>query len=251
LIFTLGAASSPNYVMPTGYTFLVPPNEQAANQTFAQSGLFPNGSGGATGGNSAMFSLGNAGQPPGGGAIAVEAGASITSTRDSAGNGGNVVLMGTKVANAGSVATQNGQIILAAASSVILGQPFTTDTGVNTAYSVTPVQPGNNPTRNHAPYPKVHLPKSVTCRSFNIRDLLQSHPWRGSQAAFIYPFSAERIASRNGAAVYSDFADSPAATLLQHRGPSRLHLTTISSSVCPPCTSKVNNSRGSHVGEWS
>src|SRR5262249_26857421 len=72
------------------------------------------------------------------GQVTVEPGAVIdTSGRLSpAGDGGYVALIGSSVKNAGTIITQNGQIILAAGSTVVLETPPPGDVGVKTAYQV-------------------------------------------------------------------------------------------------------------------
>jgi filamentous hemagglutinin family protein len=122
-----------------GLSFMVPPNEDAANKTFASNSLFtlPATS---TRGLSAAFVAGD--QSLGseaGGAIVVQPGASIVATPTVANTGGSLVaLLGPKVVNQGSISAQNGQIILAGGNAVELIEPLTSATGVNTAYKVAP-----------------------------------------------------------------------------------------------------------------
>lgn len=127
-------------------TAYAPPNEAAANRNFvggeAGQGLFPIATRlGVTVGNSTRFSQGTmdgrtVAESPGGGAIIVEAGASIATSTNATGDGGYVALLGPRVAESGSITTRNGQIILAAGGSVLLSEPQATATGVHTAIVV-------------------------------------------------------------------------------------------------------------------
>ncbi|MBY6239909.1 filamentous haemagglutinin family protein [Methylosinus sp. Sm6] len=127
-------------------TAFAPPNEAAANRNFVGTGsgqgLFPIATKlGVTVGNSTRFSMGTmdgvaASQAPGGGAIVVERGASLTTSVNETDDGGYVALLGPRVANSGSIKTQNGQVILAAQGSALLSEPQATATGVHTSIVV-------------------------------------------------------------------------------------------------------------------
>lgn len=128
----------PNYrhITADGLALAVPPNEDSANRSYIASGLY---SIAATSGAglSVAFSLGDQSLGSrGGGAITVQPGASITASA-TANDSGYVGLLGTTVTNAGGISTQNGQIILAAGSSIQITEPAAGATGVNTARTVT------------------------------------------------------------------------------------------------------------------
>ncbi|WP_027580552.1 filamentous haemagglutinin family protein [Bradyrhizobium sp. Ai1a-2] len=106
-------------------------------QIYLQNGLFqspiPTSPGGLTGTGAAIFNQGN------GGKVTVQPGAVIDTTGKLSTNsdGGYVALLGDGgVSNAGSITTRNGQIILAADSSVTLITPTSTAVGVKTALQV-------------------------------------------------------------------------------------------------------------------
>ena len=103
-------------------------------QLYLQNGLYSSTLPTATGlsGQGALFSQGTGGQ------VTVEPGAVIdTSGRlSAAGDGGYVALIGSSVKNAGTIITQNGQIILAAGSMVVLQTPASGAVGTKTAYQV-------------------------------------------------------------------------------------------------------------------
>lgn len=107
-------------------------------QGFLQNGLFsllsdvPT-SAGVTGAGAAIFNQGSNGK------IIVQPGAVIDTTGklSATGDGGYVALLGDGgVSNAGSITTQNGQIILASDSSVTLVTPLSTNVGTKTAIQV-------------------------------------------------------------------------------------------------------------------
>jgi filamentous hemagglutinin family protein len=115
------------------------PNVSANNyQLFLQNGLFqspvPVVPTGLTGAGAAIFVA----DPAGAGAVTVEPGAQIDTTGklSPTGDGGYVALIGSSVENGGTITTQNGQIILAADSTVTLVTPTSSATGVNTALQV-------------------------------------------------------------------------------------------------------------------
>lgn len=123
-----------------GTALLAPSDEANANKTFLNGGLFVNAPMNAgtslVTGNSALFS---AGLMPGQGNIGVrvEAGAKISTNVSGFDNGGFVALLGPQVVNAGTIATSAGQIVLAAGSSVQIGQP-----AANTTQTLFAVQAG-------------------------------------------------------------------------------------------------------------
>jgi len=132
--------NNPNGTPAGKYDFVVPLGEASANKAFAESGILPNATSTGTGGYSGMFSLGNA---PGGGKnamIQVDAGAMIRTLPGENGAGGYVALLAPTVRNQGSIVAQNGQIILAAGSNIILQEPLSTDSGVNTALTIISLQ---------------------------------------------------------------------------------------------------------------
>lgn len=130
-------------VSMNGLSFMVPPNEDNANKTFASNGLYTL-PGTSTNGASAIFAMGDQTLSSAtGGAIVVQPGASIVATPTAAAIGsGLVALLGPKVVNQGGVETLNGQIIVAASNAIELTEPLTTATGVNTAFKV--VQAGQD-----------------------------------------------------------------------------------------------------------
>jgi filamentous hemagglutinin family protein len=100
---------------------------------------------GFTGSGAAVFNQGSSGK------VVVQAGAQIDTTGNLSGNGdgGYVALLGSGgVSNAGSIITQNGQIILAAGSSVTLITPTSGVVGVKTALQV--ITDGSAPVSNAA-----------------------------------------------------------------------------------------------------
>ena len=118
-----------------GLTFYVPPNEDASNNNFVENGLYTlsPSTGASTYGDSVIFAMGNQTlSSSGGGAIVVEAGASITSSAEN----GYVALIGPTVENAGSISATDGQVILAASSGVTLTDPLSSETGVNAVITV-------------------------------------------------------------------------------------------------------------------
>jgi filamentous hemagglutinin family protein len=130
--------NAPNYKPITldGLKVEVPPNEDSANSFFAGSGLYSIAATTAIG-QSVVFSLGDQSLGSSGhGAISVEPGALINA-KATALDSGYVALFGTSVTNGGGITSQNGQIILTAASSIQLAEPLSSATGVNTARTVT------------------------------------------------------------------------------------------------------------------
>jgi filamentous hemagglutinin family protein len=125
-----GGVATPTYVMPAGQNFLVPPNEDSANQFFAQNGLFTIAGDGVANSASAAFALGNQSVgSPGGGGVAVLSGATITANAGGSADGGYVVLLAPSVINAGMISTTTGSIALAAASTLVLTEPGTGTVG--------------------------------------------------------------------------------------------------------------------------
>lgn len=146
----------PGYSQPSNpsggnYDFFVPVGEVSANRSFIDNGILPNNPTSGTGGFSGLFTMGSA---PGGGQnafIAVDPGAMIRTLPGANGSGGYIALLGPVVSNAGNLVAQNGQVILAAGSNIILQEPLSTDTGVNTALKVTSFQPGTTTTISYDP----------------------------------------------------------------------------------------------------
>jgi filamentous hemagglutinin family protein len=121
-----GGVATPTYVMPAGQNFLVPPNEDSANQYFAQNGLFTIAGDSVANGASAAFALGNQTLgSPGGGLVAVLSGATIAANAGGSASGGYVALLAPNVINAGMITTPMGSIALAAASTLVLTEPGT------------------------------------------------------------------------------------------------------------------------------
>lgn len=147
-----GGTSQINVHTLIASTLDIDPKLSANNyQLYLQNGLFsdstPGNEPGVTGGlTAALFSV--AGNPSAG--VTVQPGAVIdtTSRLNSTGDGGYVALLGTGgVTNAGTITTQNGQIILAAAgtaaaASIYLAQPPSGAVGANTAMQVFSIAAG-------------------------------------------------------------------------------------------------------------
>ena len=97
-------------------------NIDKPDTTFLSSGLYTDSIlQGYAGTEAVNFSVGTTG------AITVQPGAVIDTTQslDASGNGGYVALIGaTGVTNAGTIVTQNGQIILAGGSATKFGGPW-------------------------------------------------------------------------------------------------------------------------------
>ena len=128
--------SSGSYTQFTvnGASFLAPVNEDSGNTTFLSSGLYANG------GTSLLLSTGNlAGQANWG--IVVQPGASISTGVSGFDNGGYVALVGPTVNNAGNIAVNAGQIILAAGNNVVITQPAANTAA--TSFTVNNLQPNN------------------------------------------------------------------------------------------------------------
>ena len=164
---------SPSYLkkqLSDGQLVWVPRSEDSANKSFVQSGLYQTNTGSSASPQpTVLFDLGSSGQNPATsnsvlvpcpdcrglapGAITVEAGAEITTAINANGDGGYVALLGTKVTNAGGVSSPNGQIILAAVSTVQLQDPSPTATGVNRpiAVSTTPISGSGISQQNATP----------------------------------------------------------------------------------------------------
>ena len=104
-------------------------------QLFLQNGLFQSNAPSGFSGKAALFDTPGA---QGTGAVTVQPGAAIDTTRNlnATGDGGYVALVGAGVTNAGTIVTQNGQIILAADSNVALIAPSSSAVGVQTALQV-------------------------------------------------------------------------------------------------------------------
>ncbi len=125
-----GGIGTPTYVQASGQNFFVPPNEGSANTYFLQNGLFTLADVSGRTGNSVVFGMGDQTLGSlGGGAIQVQAGASLNANVSGSNDGGYIALMAPKVINSGSIAIRNGSIHLLAGNTGNLSEPVATATG--------------------------------------------------------------------------------------------------------------------------
>ncbi|BAM92508.1 filamentous hemagglutinin outer membrane protein [Bradyrhizobium oligotrophicum S58] len=149
------SGTSPNYSLQnvtangTSYAFAAPANESSANDYFTQNGLFVTSAANNNGvavasGKSAVFVMGDQTLGSlGGGGIVVQPGASITANAvGSTTSNGYLALIAPAVTNSGTLTANNGQVILAAGSGIVLAEPSSTATGVKQALTAVSFAPG-------------------------------------------------------------------------------------------------------------